>query len=71
MSTTRLCDEAGCDRPHRSNGLCQMHHGRLMRLGTTVTDREHALIADVLEWVMDGEPLTTPAERARHELLAA
>ena len=25
----RLCEAAGCDRPHFAKGLCEKHHGRL------------------------------------------
>ena len=32
--SARPCMVAGCDKPHRTGGLCDMHRKRLERTGT-------------------------------------
>lgn len=72
MSSTKRCQETGCDRAHYARGLCTKHYRRLHNTGSTllgIRRLEDARIAEVLEWIMDGDPLTTSAERAQHEPL--
>lgn len=71
MSTTRPCDVAGCGGAGYARGLCPKHYKRFRDTGSTLRGRtrDDALMADVLEWIMDGDPLTTLAERAEYERL--
>lgn len=65
----RLCEEPGCERPHVAGGLCRNHYQRLYSKGWTLTEAEQEQIARALDWVLDGEPLTTSTERRQHREL--
>lgn len=64
-----------CGRPGYALGLCERHYRQMRRGAPTVRQRprteygqfgDRDAIHDLIDWVMDGYPLTTPAERAAH-----
>jgi hypothetical protein len=63
------CTVQGCEKPLRSKGLCAMHRSRMARTGNldgTAPDVEG--FGALLDWILDGKGLTTPAERAFYDL---
>jgi hypothetical protein len=69
----KQCLEPNCGRKRYALGLCPKHYKRQRKTGSTLDLQtlEHSRLAEALDWILDGEPLTTPAERAQHDLLAA
>ncbi|WP_328336805.1 hypothetical protein [Streptomyces violaceus] len=54
--STRACSVARCDRPHRRNGLCDMHDQRMKRTGTTDDPARKTLADRFWEKVDRGGP---------------